>query len=222
MNNLNRDSDITNLTIGRATIKMDEFDVIETSSPDSDLNYRLLFEANPQPMWLYDAQSHAFLAVNNAAVDHYGYSRSEFLKMTIRDIRASEDVPELLTVVESAQTTRQSLNHSGSWKHRTKGGQTIDVEITSQSIDFGGRLARLVLATDVTEQKRTEQAKLSSETKFRLLFGSIPLPVFVFDQETLRIQEVNEAAISLYGYTHSEVHGTDRVGIATGRRHSKT
>jgi len=99
MNTLNSDTDVANL--GRSTLKMDEFELLETISPDSDLNYRLLFEANPQPMWVYDVQTHEFLAVNDAAVNHYGYSRSEFLGMTIRDIRASEDVSELLSVVES-------------------------------------------------------------------------------------------------------------------------
>ena len=67
----------------------------ERALKKSEEEYRLLFKANPCPMWLCDQQTLQFLAVNDAAIEHYGYSREEFLSMTIRDIRREEDVPAL-------------------------------------------------------------------------------------------------------------------------------
>ena len=204
MNTAGGDLDTADLVSGSSHLEIGSFSGMEPTASDCELNYRLLFEANPQPMWVYDIQSLSFLAVNDAAVNNYGYSRSEFLGMTLREIRSVDDVPELLSAIESTRNATTPLKNSGTRRHRTRDGRTIDVEITSQSIEFAGRSARLVLATDVTEQRRTEEARLNSEAKFRLLFESIPLPVFVFDQESLQVLEVNEAAISLYGYTHSE------------------
>jgi PAS domain S-box-containing protein len=115
--------------------------------------YRLLFEDNPQPMWVYDRGTFAFLTVNEAAVRKYGYSREEFLAMTIRDIRPPEDVPALLEAVSSSGP---GLTESGVWRHRTKGGAIIDVEISGHTVIFGGVPAKLVLANDITERKRLE------------------------------------------------------------------
>jgi two-component system cell cycle sensor histidine kinase/response regulator CckA len=126
----------------------------EHALQESEERYRLLFESNPQPMWVYDHESLTFLAVNDAAVRHYGYSREEFLKMSIRDIRPPEEVPRLLHAV--ARVT-PGLHKGGVWRHRKKDGAEIDVEITSHTVEFGGRRADLVLANDVTEQRHTQQ-----------------------------------------------------------------
>jgi PAS domain S-box-containing protein len=120
---------------------------------ESENQYRLLFENNPQPMWVYDLESLRFLAVNDAAVSHYGYSRDEFLNMTITDIRPKEDVVRLLENVSRVTT---GLDNAGVWRHRRKDGAVISVEITSHVVDFGGRRAELVLANDVTDRQRLE------------------------------------------------------------------
>src|ERR1017187_5376623 len=104
--------------------------------------YRLLFERNPQPMWVYDVETLVFLAVNLAAIEQYGYSRSEFLRMTTRDIRPAQDIPALLGSVAQQGV---GLEKSGRWKHQKKDGSLIDVEITSIDLDWSGRSARLVL-----------------------------------------------------------------------------
>ncbi|MEW6735469.1 MAG: response regulator, partial [Acidobacteriota bacterium] len=116
----------------------------------SEEQYRLLFENNPHPMWVYDINTLAFLAVNNMAIQHYGYSREEFLNMTIKDIRPVEDIPELLDAVSKATT---EIRLGTIVKHCKKDGSIIDVEITSHSIIFAGTPARFVLATDITEKK---------------------------------------------------------------------
>lgn len=105
-------------------------------------SFQLLFEHNPQPMWMYDAATLRFLAMNHAAVAKYGYSRDEFLQMTIADIRPPEDVPALLASVGGP---RPALQHAGEWRHRYKDGRIIDVEVTSHTIPFAGRPAVLGL-----------------------------------------------------------------------------
>jgi PAS domain S-box-containing protein len=100
---------------------------------ESEASYRRLFEVNPHPMWVYDLESLRFLAVNEATLRRYGYSREEFLALTIRDIRPPEDVPALLANV--ARVGR-GLDEAGLWRHRLKDGSIIDVEITSHTLDF--------------------------------------------------------------------------------------
>ncbi len=122
----------------------------------SEERYRLLFETNPHPMWVYDLESLAFLAVNDAAIRHYGYSREEFLALTIRDIRPSEDVPKLL---ETVAKLSPGVARSGHWRHRRKDGTILDVEIVSHDLLFDRKPARLVLANDISERKRTEETR---------------------------------------------------------------
>jgi PAS domain S-box-containing protein len=111
--------------------------------------YRELFECNPQPMWAYDAQTLAFLAVNDAAISRYGYSRDEFLAMTILDIRPEEDRERLR---ERTHADLGPLSVSGLWRHRWKDGTIRNVEISSHEFTFAERRARLVVAHDVTER----------------------------------------------------------------------
>jgi hypothetical protein len=120
---------------------------------ESERIYKELFENNPNPMWVYDRDTLRFLAVNNVAVSHYGYSREEFLGMTIENIRPPADVPALR---ESVRDVPGTIRRVGTWKHLRKSGEVIDAEITTHDLEFGGRPARLVLATDVTERKRAE------------------------------------------------------------------
>jgi PAS domain S-box-containing protein len=119
----------------------------------SEGHYQLLFERNPLPMWVYDPTTLRFLTVNEAAIRHYGYSRKEFLGMTLKDIRPQEDVPTLLADV---QTNRSTPTVTSVWRHRKKNGALIDVEVTSHEFQFGERKAKLVLAKDITEQLLAE------------------------------------------------------------------
>jgi PAS domain S-box-containing protein len=134
-------------------------DITERKESDQALRasegkYRSLFASNPQPMWVYDLRTLRFLAVNDAAVDHYGYSRAEFLAMTIRDLHPASDLPALLAHLEGP---RPPLDRSGTWRHRRRDGSARDIEVTSHTIEFEGRPARLVLVADVTEQRRLEE-----------------------------------------------------------------
>jgi PAS domain S-box-containing protein len=118
----------------------------------SERNYRMLFESHPQPMWLYDIETLAFLKVNDAAVDEYGYSRDEFLGMTIKDIRPPQDVPKFLELITNSPT----FDRSGPWPQLMKDGSTIQALITSHALRFGEHDARFVLAENLTESRRLE------------------------------------------------------------------
>ena len=122
---------------------------------DSEDRYRLLFAQNPHPMWVYDAETLAFLEVNDAAIQHYGYSREEFLAMSIGDIRPVEEVPRLM---ETLAATRHPLMHSLDWRHCLKSGAQIDVQVTSHTLTFAGRPAVVVTAQDITVRTRAEAA----------------------------------------------------------------
>ncbi|MFO0930510.1 MAG: PAS domain S-box protein [Gemmataceae bacterium] len=133
---------------------------------EGESRYRLLFEANPAPMWVYDLATLRFLAVNDAAVAQYGYSRDEFLGMTIRDIRPPEELPALL---DNLAAPRQEVERSGPWQHRRKDGSPLAVDIVSHAVKLDGRPVRLVLAADVTDRVRAEAALKASEARFRAL-----------------------------------------------------
>jgi len=120
----------------------------------SEAQYRTLFEENPHPMWVYDERTLRFLIVNEAAVRRYGYSREEFLSLTIKHIRSAEDVPALL---QTLAHDGPGLANAGVWKHRKKDGTVIDVEVTSYGLTFDGKRAQLVLAFDVTEKLKTQE-----------------------------------------------------------------
>jgi PAS domain S-box-containing protein len=126
----------------------------------SDDAFRLLFLNHPVPMWVYDLETLAFLEVNDAAVRRYGYSRDEFLAMTLTNIRPPEDVPRLL---ENVARAPEGFEESGEWRHRLKDGRVIDVAITSHTLAFMGRNAKLVSAEDITERRRVEEAARQNE-----------------------------------------------------------
>lgn len=147
---------------------------------ESERQYRLLFQANPQPMWVYDRDTLAFLAVNEAAVAHYGYAREEFLAMTIQDIRLPEERSGL---ADYLGRIGDGLRRSGVWRHARKDGSLIDVDIVSQPIEFDGRSARLVLVHDVTERRRAEEALRESEALNRAVLDSMLAQVAVLDRE---------------------------------------
>jgi two-component system cell cycle sensor histidine kinase/response regulator CckA len=127
----------------------------------SEERYRMLFEASPLPMWVYDAETLQYLAINDAALRHYGYTRNEFLGMTIKDIRPPEDVDAVLASLSASGGPGSPM--PATWRHRTRDGTIIDVEITAGRIVFEGRRAALVLANDVTERLRLEERLSQSE-----------------------------------------------------------
>ena len=140
--------------IRRAVIEADERARREAAEEDlrrSEKQYRLLFQGNPHPLWVFELESLAILEVNDAATQHYGYSRDEFLRMTLEDLR----VPNIAGrgKIPPADIKAQGLV----WRHRRKNGSEMDIEVIWSPIAFHGKLAALSLATDVTVRRRVTQ-----------------------------------------------------------------
>lgn len=119
--------------------------------------YRELFEQNPNPMWFYDLETLAFLRVNDAAIEKYGYSAEEFANMTIADIRPPADVERLVANVEAVRAGQTTANEAGAWRHQTKDGRVLWVDITSHVTQVDGRRAEAVLVRDLTEAHAARQ-----------------------------------------------------------------
>lgn len=168
----------------------------------SELQYRLLFDHNPNPMWVYAAETREFLAVNSAALAGYGYTREEFLTMTMDQIRVD----------------------STDLRHRRKDGTLIDVAVTSQDLVFDGFEACLTLALDVTDRKRAEEALRQSEQRTRLIINTALDAVITMDSAG-RITEWNTQAEKLFGWSREEIMGKSMaetiVPVALRERHTK-
>ena len=189
--------------------------LVERSKSDAILResqerYRLLFESIPQPIWVYDEETLAFLAVNEAAIKSYGYSREEFLSMTIEDIRSKEAVPALL--VKTPTGDGEPLI-SSPWRHRRRDNSVIYVELTSHPLKFNGTRARLVIANDVSERKLLDEKQLNmhasvqqSAMEWRQTFNAMDFPVLIVDLEG-HIRRCNHAAEEIAGLETEEILG---------------
>jgi PAS domain S-box-containing protein len=158
--------------------------------------YRLLFQRNPVPMWVFDCKTLRFLAVNEAAIRQYGYSEEEFLSMSIAEIRPEETVPLLL---ERLAQDRRGLQAPGLWQHRRRDGSVIDVEIVSHDLDFDGVDAKLVAAYDTTERERARKLLEESEGRYRVLFEDSPDAYLLSDEN--QFVDCNAAALKLFGFS---------------------
>jgi two-component system, cell cycle sensor histidine kinase and response regulator CckA len=167
--------------------------------------YRLVFENNPNPMLVFDIETFAFLAVNEAAVRHYGYSREEFLAMTACQIRPPEDVPRFIAHHRNLNQGKDT-RRSGLWRHLKKDGTIIQVEIASSELPFQNRPARLVSVTDVTERVRMEASLRESEARLRTYLESASEGIVAVDREG-RIEFVNARTGEMFGYTRGELIG---------------
>jgi two-component system, cell cycle sensor histidine kinase and response regulator CckA len=165
----------------------------------SEERYQLLFRKNPLPMWVVDLENLAFLAVNETAIREYGHSEEEFLAMSIKGIRAPEELAGIGKDLELARKVSPCFFKT---KHRKKNGQIIDVEIVASGIDYGGRTAKLAVVNDVTARKSAEDRVREQAALLDLAHDAI----FVRDLEG-RITFWNKGAERLYGWTAAETAG---------------
>ena len=181
----------------------------EEALRDSEERYRLLFESTPQPIWVYNEETLMFLAVNEASTRTYGYTRDEFLSMTIDDIRPQEDIPTLMINVADAN----DLVISSPWRHKTKTGHTIYVEMSSHPVVFDGKNSRLVIVNDVTERKlldekqqRLHTSLQQSAMEWRQTFNAIDFPVLIVDLDGT-VKRSNLAAEQIVGVDAEQILG---------------
>lgn len=202
----------------------------------SEKQYRGLFDANPNPMWIYDIETLAFVAVNEAAIVKYGYSREAFLDMTIKDIRSSSDHALL---DEAIKTNPGGLSESGIWKHIRRSGEVFPASIVSHDVFFNRLNCRMVMATDISqiienEQKLREayqeekrlhdelaakhQTIRQSEKENRIM-GQVMNKInnlVIIVQEDRRISWVNQAFTEFTGYSLGEASGKNPGEILFG------
>jgi diguanylate cyclase (GGDEF)-like protein/PAS domain S-box-containing protein len=177
---------------------LDDYDVYE-----SRLRFKYLFEAHPQPMWVYDLETLRFLVVNAAAVAQYGYTEAEFLQLTIRDIRPPEQWERLQRNLAAAPA--KGAEQAGLWTHVRRDGSRLQVEISSHSVTLSGRPARLVFAHDVTER---QQLKLALQLRSQALEASVNAIVITSHAaEGDLIEYANPAFARLFGHAPDALPG---------------
>jgi PAS domain S-box-containing protein len=184
---------------------------------ESEERYRFLFDNNPLPMWVFDKETFAFLSVNDAAVVHYGYSREEFLTMTVKDIHPPEDVPDFL---ENEVKDATGNTSAGVRRHTKKDGTIIDVEITNNQLIFNGREAKLVLANDVTARKLADRKIRESEDRYRIVAETANDVIITIDEHS-SILFVNSAIEKTLGYKPEQLIG-ENLTIIVPERHRAT
>ncbi len=175
-------------------------DITELKQREASL--RMLFESNPIPMWLVERGSMRFLAVNNAAVDHYGYSRERFLSMTLRDLRTPDDRQNVY-IGPDDPISGMRLRH-----HVTAAGKLIDVVIYSQSLHYEGHDALIAASVDITARKTAEDELLRSKVFLDTVIDNVPAMIMVREAiDEKRFVLVNRAWENFYNKSRGDVIG---------------
>lgn len=170
----------------------------------SEEQFRYLFENNPYPMWIYDINSLVFLAVNDATIGVYGFSRDEFTGMTVKDLCLPEDIADQ---INTGQSRQGSYVKPDVWKHRKKNGDLIEVEMTTHDIQFNSRNARFVVAVDVTARRQAEKLLKDTRQLLHEVLNALPVGVWVTDNKGDIIMG-NPASKRIWG--GEEFPGVDR------------
>lgn len=167
-------------------------DITELKSREE--SFRLLFDDNPMPMWVIDPESQKFLAVNNAAIEHYGYAREQFLAMTTFDMRPSEDREEFAKYIRKGSVTQGTRT----WRHQKSNGSHIYVSIYARSTTYQGRQARLNAIVDVSAKKRAEDQLLEQKRQTDTAVNNMPQGLLLFDSSE-KMAVCNRRYIEMYG-----------------------
>lgn len=177
-------------------------DVTEVLSENTE-KFKLLFDRSPLPKWVVELESLRFLDVNDTAVEHYGYSREEFLRMSVLDVRTPE-AGKALQIALSRPPYRPAERDS--CQHRKKGGEVIDVELRSSEITFAGKKVWLVSVNDITERKRAEEALRRAMAFDQAVMTSMGEGLYTVDAQGL-VTSMNPAAEKLFGWKLEELRG---------------
>ncbi|MCB8976758.1 MAG: PAS domain S-box protein [Ardenticatenaceae bacterium] len=171
---------------------------------ESEKRYRLLFENNPLPMWVYDIDTLAFLEVNEAAVSQYQYTHAEFLQLTIKEIRPPEDLD--LLVGQLPQIVGKH-NHTGEWRHRRKNGEVFPVEVISHALVHNGRSARIVICQDISERKQIETERTNIFQRNQALVRALGEIVYEWSPQRNEVLWDGELE-RIVGYSVAEIGNT--------------
>ncbi len=163
-------------------------------------SFRLLFDDNPIPMWVVDVATQKFLSVNNAAVEHYGYPREQFLAMTTLDMRPAEDREEFARYIGSGDMSQGAKI----WRHQKSDGSCIYVSIYARSMTYQGRAARLNAIVDITAQKQVDDLLLKQKLQTETAINNMSQGLLMFDRDA-RLILCNQRYIEMYGLSPDKV-----------------
>ena len=169
-----------------------------------EASFKLLFDSNPLPMLVCDQQTLRFLAVNEAAISHYGYSRDEFLSMSTLDIRLPEDWEKVRKVVGKKEGEYGS---GETWRHRKKDGALIEVAVHKQALSYEGRASTLLAVIDMTDQRRAQDEIRQTRMFLDAIVENVPASIVVKDARDFSYVLINRAAEEFYGISRGEVIG---------------
>ncbi|MDB5226715.1 MAG: putative sensor histidine kinase [Bacteroidota bacterium] len=168
---------------------------------DSEKKHKDLFDHNPLPLWIYDLDTCRFLEVNHAAIKHYGYSRKEFLNMTLYDIRSRNNSNKLKEYFKG-----DYYHETKVWEHIKKNGETIFVEIHSHPIKYNDHSARLVSINDITFKKKFEDALQTSEQRYRRIVETAQEGIWTIDENN-QTNFVNKKICEMLEYPSDQIMG---------------
>lgn len=174
---------------------------------------KLLFANSPLPIFVYDRATFDIVAVNKAAIDKYGYSKEEFLKLRVTDIRPEEDIQSLKDVIKTHPTNR--YQDFGIWRHRKKDGTVFLVHIFGHAQQLGNTSLAVTIAVDVdkreqvvAENKKLNDALRMEKQRALQILSSVEEVLWTRDAETLELMDINPACEQIYGYTPEELLGS--------------
>jgi PAS domain S-box-containing protein len=186
----------------------------EADLRQSEKQYRLLFQGNPHPMWVFDLENLNIIEVNEATVLHYGFSREEFLSMKLNDLRAAGKEQRAADVI------RETENRGVVWQQRHKSGRVMDMEIVWTPLAFQGRLCALAMATDVTERRRAAHLNaVFGKLSHQLSAVSIPASAAQFICEAAdELFHWDDFSLDLYAAERDEVIALLTIATIEGKR----
>ena len=167
-------------------------------------SFRLLFKANPIPMWIWDHETFEYLAVNDAAIEHYGYTREQFLTMKQFDLHPDDEHSALQAI---GTTGTEGERRHRIWRHIRADGSIIDAEVYARSLKFEGRTASIVASINCTERNRAEKQLRQTREFLDTVFENVPTTIVVKDPSDLRYVLVNRAGERYYGFPRDTMIG---------------
>lgn len=184
----------------------------EKELKESESYFRLLFELNPQPMFIYDLESMRILRINNSAIKLYGYSEEEFLAMSLSDLKAPTEFSKLW---ENLMEDPPSFQRIEVWNHHTKDGRMIQVEVHSHNLDFRDKNTRLVLLIDITEKLETEKDLRKNELVLTTLISNLPGIVYRCTLDpAYTMKFMSNASLHVTGYLPEDFIGNKTVSFS--------